>query len=226
MKPIQRSLLLVLLFSLSFLGCDKENEKPPSLHKDYFPVKPGHSITYEVDSMRHDSALELHDTSHFFIREEIANRFIDEEGRTSYRIERFKKDSAEGTWKIADVWVANRSEVRAERVEENRRFIKMVFPVSSGKDWDGNAYNTLEEEGYEYRGPHRSRNIGGIRLDSTVRVLQKDIDNLIEREYAQEIYAKGIGLVQKEKTELETYPSGEIRRGSELYMRMTQYRTP
>lgn len=211
---------------LPLLACEKEGEPPPALHKDHFPIEPGHSVTYEVDSMFHDSALGIHDTDHYFIRREIAGTFIDGEGRKSYRIERFRKDSTEGEWRIQDVWVANRNERRAEQVEENRRFIKMVFPVRSGQQWDGNAYNTLEEEDYEYEDVHEAITIEGERVDSSVKVLQKDINNLIEREFAQEIYAKGIGMVRKMELDLETYTSGEIRKGSELYMRMIDHESP
>lgn len=221
-----RILLCSALLFFFITACVKESERGPSLHKDYFPVGAGHSVTYEVDSMLHDSALELHDTSHYFIREKISRSFIDDEGRKSYRIERFRKDSQNGDWSIADVWVADRNDERAEKVEENRRFIKMVFPVAEGKQWDGNAYNTLEEEEYEYREVHDPRTVGGSRLDSTVKVLHQDLENLIERRSAYEVYAKGIGMVQKERVELETYTSGEIRQGSELYMNMTEHHSP
>jgi hypothetical protein len=216
-------LLTVLLF---LVACEKDEESPPEPRYEYFPVEPGHSVTYEVDSIRHDSALRLHDTSHYFIRETIAARFKDSEGRTSYRIERYRKDSMSGDWRIADVWVANRNERRAEKVKENRRFTKMVFPIRSDRQWDGNAYNDLPEREYRYRSVHRDRTINGQPLDSTVEVLQKDVDNLIETEFAEEIYALGIGMVKKEEVDLNTYTTGEIRKGSELYMRMIDHSSP
>lgn len=221
---IPSALFFILL--LLFAACQKDEEELPERHYDYFPVEPGHSVTYEVDSIRHDSALKLHDTSHYFIRESITERFIDQEGRTSYRIERHRKDSMSGEWRIADVWVANRNERRAERVEENRRFTKMIFPIRSGRRWDGNAYNDLSETKYRYRSVHQERRIGNETLDSTVEVLQKDVDNLIRTEFAKEVYALGIGMVKKEDVDLNTYTSGEIRKGSELYMRMIQHRSP
>jgi hypothetical protein len=220
---VASSLFSALLF---LVACEKDEEPLPEPRYEYFPVEPGHSVTYEVDSIRHDSALRLHDTSHYFIRETIAARFEDSEGRTSYRIERYRKDSMSGDWRIADVWVANRNERRAEKVEENRRFTKMVFPIRSDQRWDGNAYNDLPEREYRYISVHQEARMGGQSLDSTVEVLQRDMENLIQTRFAKEIYALGIGMVKKEDVDLNTYTTGEIRKGSELYMRMIDHSSP
>lgn len=226
-RPSNRGVSTVILGLLLVLaGCQKDEEPPEDPRYAYFPVKPGHSVTYEVDSIFHDSAVGVHDTDHYFIRRSIAKSFRDNEGRKSYRVERRRKDSMSGTWKIVDVWVANRNQVRAELVEENRRFTKMIFPIRSDKRWDGNAYNDLPEEKYRYRKLHKSRSIAGETLDSTVTVLQKDKENLIEKSSAFEIYALGIGMVKKEKVELETYTNGAIRKGSEFYMRMIDHESP
>ncbi len=208
------------------VACEKENEKLPGRKLGYFPVEPGNSVTYKVRRMEHDSALQKHDTDRYFIRRKITETFIDNEGRQSYRVERFRKDSMKGQWKIQDVWVANRNRKRAELVEENRRFTKLVFPIDKGKRWDGNAYNDLPEQEYKYRDIHNSRTIGGEKLDSTVKVLQKDVENLIQRKFMLEVYAMGIGMVKKEDIDLETYTNGAIRKGTELYMRMIDQQNP
>lgn len=224
MSTLKNPFFILLLLPL--FSCEREVEEGPELHKDYFPVSTGHRVTYEVDSIFHDSAVETHDTSHYFIREEIESSFIDNEGRTAYRLERYRKDSADDDWSIADVWTSYRNEERAEKVEENQRFIKMTFPVQDGKDWNGNAFNDLNDSEYRYRNVHQSRTVEGKVLDSTVSVLQEDEENLIEKRFSEEIYSKGIGMVEKTKIGLETYTSGEIRRGSELYMRMTDHQKP
>ncbi len=217
--------LAVLAFFL-LPSCEKDGEAPKGPYLDYFPVEPGHSVTYEVDSIFHDSALEEHDTSHYLIREAITRTFVDGEGRTSYRIERSRKELASGQWRVEDVWVANRSKERAEKVEENRRFIKLSFPVSEDARWNGNAYNDLKEQDYEYKDVHEPMVVKGHSLDSTVKVVQKDVSNLIEEKFVQETYAKGIGMVEKEAVLLETYTNGDIRKGSELYMRMIDHSSP
>ncbi|MFB6257949.1 MAG: hypothetical protein ABEH38_04585 [Flavobacteriales bacterium] len=225
---MRRSLhiLFTLASIVSLFACKKGDDAQKEVKYGYFPVEPGHSVTYEVDSMFHDSAIQVHDTAHYFIKEKITRTFIDNEGRKSYRIERYRKDSMNGDWRIVDVWVANRNAKRAEKVEENRRYTKLVFPVRKGRRWDGNAFNDLDEQEYRYSEVHQSRSIGGEDLDSTVKVLQKDVKNLIEEEYAMEVYALGIGMVKKEERDLDTYTNGEIRKGSELYMRMIEHRSP
>lgn len=214
------------LFGSFLASCEKDGDEPKGPYLDYFPVESGHSVTYEVDSIFHDSALEVHDTSHYWIREAYTKTFVDGEGRTSYRIERSKKDRSSGTWRTKDVWVANRNGQRAEKVEENQRFIKLSFPISAEAQWDGNAYNDLQKEDYEYKKPHTAMTISGRPFDSTVKVLQKDVSNLIEEKFMQETYAKGIGMVKKQEILLETYTNGDIRKGTEFYMRMIDHSSP
>lgn len=224
-----RSFFFIAFAAFGFFilsSCEKDGEPPKGPYLEYFPVEPGGSVTYEVDSIFHDSAVQVHDTSHYWIKETYTKTFVDGEGRTSYRIERLRKDSPSGKWRIEDVWVANRNDQRAEKVEENRRFIKLSFPISAGAQWNGNAYNDLEKQDYEYKAPHKPITIKGRSLDSTVKVLQKNVSNLIEKKFVQEVYAKGIGMVKKEEVLLETYTNGDIRKGTEFYMRMIDHNSP
>ena len=98
---------------------------------------------------------------------------------------------------ILDVWSSRMDNFRAIQVEENIDFIKLIFAPKIGDTWNGNTYNTLEVWDYEYTSVDSRDTINTLVLDSVLTVVQKDDANIIEREYAEEKYARGIGRVSK-----------------------------
>ncbi len=214
--PDQCRTVILLLFLLLALGaCKKKTLKGPDLGYGYFPTNIGHWVSYEVDSIYHDSALALHDTFHFQIKEVFESSYTDNEGRDARRIVRYKRSDSTKEWKIKDVWYGIRTREHAEKVEENIRYLKMSFPVDENTTWNGNAANTLEEWEYSYEAVHEEATIGAATFDSTVTVEQRNNINLVETQTASESYAKGVGLVHRTLIDLETYVSGEIKRGLE-----------
>ena len=72
------------------------------------------------------------------------------------------------------------------------------FPVAKNKTWNGNAFNILGEWLYKYTEFDKAKTIGGIAFDSTLTVIQIDDENLIEKKYYREMYAKRVGLIYKQ----------------------------
>jgi hypothetical protein len=202
--------LLFLVFVL--FGCS-ENEEPtnPDLGYDYFPLSIGSYIIYEVDSIYHDqpeaAVPGVHDTTSYFIKEVQDSFILDAQDEESVRIERYKKDSLEGEWEIQDVWMAKRSSNNAERVEENRRFVKLGFPVSRTSSWDGNALNDLDEWTHTYDSIGSSRELNTLIFENTLRVNQRDFLTEVNDEFAFEIYAREVGLIHRYHKELFTRPN-------------------
>jgi hypothetical protein len=146
-----------LLFAFSFCclfitSCKKDEPVYVDAGYDYFPVKIGHTLIYDVDSIVYDDFFvpTRIDTFRFQIREVIESQFTDNSGKPALRIERFKRTNDTLNWNIANVWVANLTATTAERVENNTRYLKLVFAARAGRTWDGNTYNTDDEQIYEY----------------------------------------------------------------------------
>jgi len=188
---------------------------------DYFPITKGLYIDYEVDSIYHDVPAGIQDTHHFYVRELVDTTFFDAEDRPTNRIERYYKAELNAEWVLRDVWTSNRTNEWAEKVEENVRYVKMVFPISEDTPWDGNSMNVIEPWIYEYSELFESRNIGDTSFANTVTVVQRDIDNLIQSQQAKEIYAPGVGMVYKQLDTLKfTLENGisELSTGVEFQM--------
>ncbi len=194
--------LLMCFFITYFSSCSKDT--PTQSNKDvagyrYFPMDTGHWVIYSVDSIVVSSNLQYADTFHYRLKEYIPSSFIDNSGNLTQRIERYIWDDSLYIWNIENVWTANLHANDAEKVEDNIRYIKLSFPVSSSATWNGNALNSFYPEwDYSYTSIDQPATIGNLSFDSTLTVLQIDNSNLVYKHYGVERYAKGVGMIYKE----------------------------
>lgn len=214
--------LLIIVLIAAVAGCKKPETdfEAIDLGYNYFPTKNGWFIDYEVDSISHNITV---DTTHFFLREKMTEDFIDEEGQVAWTLERYKKNQLQDTFELTDVWVQKRTTTSAEKVEENQRFIKLVFPVEENDTWNGNAYNSMDPWNYRYTNVGDPYEIDFFDFPNTVTVNQRNNINLVDQEVAYEVYADGIGLIYKSLKDLE-YQNFEIT-GVEIEMKAIGYGT-
>jgi len=205
-------ILLILIISC------KKNQKEPALDVgyEYYPINLGKFIVYQVDSIVFNDFTGTIDTFCYQIKEFIESDFIDNQGRKTQRIERYRRLNDTSLWNIQDVWYSNRTGSTAEKVEENIRFVKLVFPVKINQVWNGNQYNYLEPQTYSYKNLHQPYDISIMHFDSTVTVVQKEELNLILDDYIIEVYAKNTGMIYKKFRHLEKQPDGVIIKGLDL----------
>jgi hypothetical protein len=99
----------------------------------------------------------------------------------------------------------------------------LIFPVAEGREWQGHSFLNVDNEptleylddarydwNYQYTAVDEVVVIDSFTLDSCLTVLQIDEENLFEKKFGQELYARNIGLVSKELVVLNTQapPSG------------------
>jgi len=208
-----RFLFIIIIIAAFFSSCKKDTGEPVYMGYNYFPVNTGHWVIYNVDSISYNDFTGEIDSFRYQIKEYVESVFIDNAGRTSQRLERYIRYSDTADWVIKDVWYETLTASSAERVEENIRMVKLIFPVEESQIWDGNAYNTLGSQTYKYQDVHTPAVINNVSLDSTLTVTQKNSTTLISEDFQQEIYAAHIGMVYKKYISLVKEPTGEITSG-------------
>lgn len=208
----------ILLAIVLAVSCKKDDDEIVDIGYNFYPNQAGTYIEYEVDSVHYGITT---DTSHFFLREELVEEFIDLEGQPAMRVERYKRNSGGDPWVLKDVWVQKVTTTTAERVEENRRYVRMVFPVEPGATWDGNAKNDLEAWSHSYGTIDAPYSIAGYDFTRSVTVQQRNNVNLVDQEIAEETYVRGVGLVHKRFTDLN-FQNFEIN-GVDYEWHMTDY---
>lgn len=212
-KIIGFAVTLLIVISGSF-SCKKKDELPPDLGYNYFPNQVGKYVIYDVDSFYYNDfnvPLTI-DTFKFQLKEKIQSTYLDNQNRTTLRLERYVRyynDTVPYSslpWVLRDIWAANRTATTAEKVEENDRYIKLAFPVKQEQKWNGNAQNVYGEQTYSYEFINQARTIGGTAFDSVLQVNQKDVSSIVGVEYYIEKYAKRTGMVYKQVINIASQP--------------------
>ena len=185
-----------ILIILLIYSCEPIEYNSPKYYHQYFPIELNTSKEYLVTSISHTSFGK--DTNIYFLKEIISEIQLDNQGDTSFRIERFTKSDSLEEFIIKDVWTIKKSHRSIEISEENERFVKMVFPINEYLYWNGNALNSRDAQEYYIENLHESYNLNNYTFDSTMTVIQNFKSNQIEYESAKEVYANEIGLIYKE----------------------------
>lgn len=220
MRIQQRLLVAALAFSVLPTACKKEEEADPvDLGYDYFPTKIGTWVEYQVDSLWRDDTLGILDSVSYRLLERIEENYTDPEGRPSQRIRRYVKDQ-DDNWVVRDVWTRTLTTTAAEMTEENKRRLKLSFPVRTSRTWDVNAYNADDDLLVSCRDIDKPLQLAGLYFDRTVLVKNTVPANIIDKRNFEERYARGVGMVSKYWEETNTqYPQGSpVIRGWRLDM--------
>jgi len=185
----------IAIFFLS--GCSDDLE-PDLSDYQYFPIEKGLYALYTVERKTYG----VSDSSHtFYYLKEVVGDTFRAGDELKYRVERYTKNNLSDPWPSQpdSVWSEFNSKNNITRVENNIRFIKMTFPLENDKTWDGNAENTLGQELYRVKDFKRTFYVDTMYFPNSVKIVQSDYENLIEKNYKVEYYAKHVGLIYKEK---------------------------
>lgn len=210
------------LVLLCFTRCDSTVEPNDQiLGLLYFPLETGNFIEYEVEEIQYNLVGNT-ERLHYQLREEITESFIDIDGDIAYRQERFRRNSSADPWEPvpnAAIWVVQRNNFQAFRTENNQTLVKLVFPLSEGNTWDGNARNGREREEYQMIDFGLGFVLDTVEYSPTLRVIQNDGCNLVNQDRRTEVYAEGIGLIYREiwNVEFESDPGSPCLDTTRLY---------
>jgi hypothetical protein len=202
----------ILLSGIS--SCERDPGPVPDLGFNYFPDEVGRYVVYTVDSFFYNGITypAIIVNTKFQIKEKIESIYTDNEGDPAMRLERYIKlydplvPYSDMNWTLKDVWSQKKTLRNVEKVEENVRFVKLVFPVQEGQEWNGNAKNTLGEENYFYQFFDVQRTIGNIRFDSVLQVTQHNESSIVHQIYSEEKYARNVGMIYKRMINVNSQP--------------------
>lgn len=215
---------LASLLVLIYFSCQQRVDTLEPISLDYYPLMDGKYKIYQVDSTIYDEFNCAVFYSSCQIKEVSLEMGTDGEGDPIYHIQRFIRKDNQSPWKLQSVWSEKLEDNQLQRIEENQRFVKMIFPVQEGTTWDGLSYikkdTTFDIRGgvieiYKDWDDFKYTSVAAPFVDTSqsvpitysdaVQVLQTNKENLLDLRYSSEVYAKNIGLVYKEMQILGTY---------------------
>ncbi len=186
------------VITLLFTSCVEDNmEYFAKSDTNYYPLTSGMYNVYDVTEINIDEPSDVYDTLNYQLKELIGGKYYDNEGALSYTLIRYKRLNAEQAWQVSDVWATQYRNQRLFVTEENIKYIKIYFPLSMNKTWNGNAENTLEEQMYEIVDFDTPSTINSHTFDSCLTIQQEADSSLIHKDIVYEKYVRDTGLVCK-----------------------------
>jgi len=185
---------------LLLAACQRDDSPRPDAGYDYFPLETGAFRDYEVTETRYALAQPAQ-TRTYRIRETLGEKYTDASGQVVYVLERSVREG--NGWQVDSVWSAWRTADGAFRTENGRVYLKIQFPVKEGSRWDGNLYNTLGKRFFEIKKEDKPLTISSFTFDQTLTVVQQNDSTLLSLRRSQETYARDIGLVTREQTNVQ-----------------------
>ncbi len=200
------SYLWYILLAAVFFSCGDDESTVETIRDglDYLPLKIGTFREYDISTTEYSlDGTVVEET--YQLRVEIAEKFQNQEGGETFVIHRQRREESNQEWGSDRVWSARYEEGAAIVIEENVPFVKLSLPVFEGAMWDGNALNTQQGDDYLLTDVARPFSLSdGTLFDNTLTVLQEDNnDYIVALDRRKEVYAKDIGLIFKESTQLD-----------------------
>ena len=227
-KKILSGLLLAAICSLAFFSCKKSNTNTTDPTFNYFPIKYGHYVTYNVDSIYYLGSSCTRYEIKSQIKYAVTDTFRDASDRLSYIMNVYSRPYDGGLWVANNVieltltptTVTNLLEPTTTSLyytQDQTQYVKLMFPITNGYTWQGNQnaqiqnapFAYLANWNYTYQNLGLSYFNGQIEFGNTVTVLEDNesvnypgIDTIIAgyRTYAKEVYAYNVGMIYKEWT--------------------------
>jgi hypothetical protein len=129
----------------------------------------------------------------------VDSSFEDSSGRTNFYWKKYVKTDST-SWNFANNYAITKTIDRLEILQENERFIKLIFPVTVGEEWNSNAMNTQQSTEAQYTEVDYETQILNQDYDSCAMVTYEEEVNLIQEFIHQEIYARNRGMIYKKQT--------------------------
>lgn len=202
MKLIFSNIIIVVLL---LAGCKKDQFETYDRTKDsdFFSDNIGMSNTYKVNEIIFDDFTNTSDTFNYQLLEKNESYFTDNLGRKAIRIDRFKRLSDTSKWQYINTWYAVKATDMVERIEDNKRIVKISFPITEDAVWNSNAYNMDNANTVFYGFIDQKYTMDTFNFKSALSVESTNVNNSSRERSFREIYARGIGLVFKNQVNID-----------------------
>jgi hypothetical protein len=174
----------------------------------YYPLDSGMVRLYLVDSIAFDDNAGTIDTFRFVLEEEIIGNIYGQFQEPHVVIKRSVKKEMSQIWEPRASLFVLRTPNNLQVVEENNRFVKLVFPLGNANTWNGNMFNNLGRRNYLLQFKEQAIITADMAFTDCAQIQEANIKNAIEEVFVRSVYAANVGLVDYTNIYLNTQTSG------------------
>ncbi len=209
---IFRKYLLFFILMLLCWACANDVEMVIKEDADFYPVRVGLFFIYDVAETKYLPVEGKKDFT-YQLKLVVTDSFQNTAGGITHVVQRLTRTGSATTFDYLDTWSVRKEASQVVVNEENIAFVKLAFPLVTGKEWNGNAFNTLGGEEtcgqvttfscdlYRVEREAVPFELNGETLIETIEVVQNNnVDLIVKQDVRKEIYARNVGMVYKEST--------------------------
>jgi hypothetical protein len=198
---------------LAINSCKKEpNNYAVNYEYNYYPLDSGHYVIYNVDSIQYNfNGVQTSDTIRYQEMQVIGDTFYDNQNRLNHYVDNYRRADSTQAWFFDRRWYALLTTTNLQLVEDDLRYIKLIFPPVANTPWNGNQYippgnviiagdqyNVFNNWSYFYENIDTTYNINNLTLNNAIIVSEVNSVNLIQETLRTEVYAPNVGLIYQE----------------------------
>lgn len=216
--------LLFCWISLGLLSCNSEKEilDADALGYTYYTLTVGQQRVYLTDSIYITKAgIVRKDTIRTYILELVRDSFINSLNQTVYELDFLRGPTPGGPWEFVDNGFVIQTSQFMMRSEWGLDFIKLAFPASLYKRWNGNSrinsrsiilikgepfepFSYWNGDSYFIKAIESEKTIGSKVFHDVLTVEECDYEDAINSIYSSTSYSRNLGLVYREFRMLKT----------------------
>ncbi|QQR97613.1 MAG: hypothetical protein IPK18_12305 [Sphingobacteriales bacterium] len=134
----------IVIFCALLFSCKKETETVTFNYEyNLLPLEIGNYIIYKGDSIIYNYFFaQVKRSSSFYLKETIKDTSRDNLNRLRYEISVQMRYDTTQNWGVEKIHYIVPTKTTIERVEDNLRYIKLIFPNQLGTQWNPNKYIT------------------------------------------------------------------------------------
>ena len=218
MKNRNRFFKLCILIGVAALlvvgGCKKDTGGTGTINYqyNYYPIDSGHFIIYNVDSVTfgYDQIHYTRDTASYQMQAFFGDTIHDLLDSVNFRVYYSTRANSNANWGTPYGTYGLRTLTTMQVVENDLRFIKMVFPPQQSATWQGNLYigdlpgdpndpyKVFQGWTYNYQNCDTTVIIAGQTYNHVIVVNEVNNTNAISKTVRTEMYAPNVGMIYQE----------------------------
>lgn len=198
---------------LGFAACKKNNNNNFTVNYqyNYYPIDSGHYIIYNVDSVtfNYDGINYNRDTAQYQMMAVFGDTIHDLLDSVNFLVTYYTRPNANAQWGSPYLTYGLRTMTNMQVVENDIRFIKLVFPPALNEGWNGNlyvpvdnnpnsAYTIFQGWNYYYGNVDTSLMLNGLTYPNAIVASEVNNISQLEKEVRTEVYAQNVGMIYQE----------------------------